>query len=97
MQNVALALIVDRCVRVTRGPVFAALNAAPVVWLGTISYSLYLWQEPFLNHDAHTSMTTWPVNLVLALMCAIASYHLVETPFFRLRDRWAAGRKAATR
>jgi len=94
IQNIALALIVDRCVRVTRGPVFELLNARAVVWVGTMSYSIYLWQEPFLNHYAHSGMTTWPVNLMLALICAVASFYLVETPFFAIRDQWAARRKA---
>ncbi len=90
MSNLAIALIVDRCVRVTAGPVFEALNWRPMIWLGTMSYSLYLWQEPFLNHHAHTGLTTWPVNVVLAVACAIGSYYLVESPFFALRDQWAS-------
>ncbi len=93
VQNVAIALIVDRCVRVTDGPVFAVLNLRACAWLGTMSYSLYLWQEPFLNHNAHTSMTTWPINVVLAVLCAVGSYYLVERPFFTVRDAWATRRR----
>jgi len=94
VMNLAIAVIIDRVVRVTRGPVFQALNWAPLVWVGTLSYSLYLWQEPFLNHRAHTTATAWPLNLGLAIVCAIASYYLIERPFFTLRDEWAKRRAA---
>ena len=31
-----------------RGPVRALLSLAPLVWIGTISYGLYLWHWPVL-------------------------------------------------
>jgi peptidoglycan/LPS O-acetylase OafA/YrhL len=99
LMNLGITVIVDRVTRVERGPSFALLNWAPLAWVGTLSYSLYLWQEPFLNHRAHTTFTAWPLNLGLAILCAIASYYLVERPFFTLRDEWArrrAAKKAAS-
>ncbi len=97
VQNLGLALIVDRCTRITTGPIFELLNTRFLMWIGALSYSIYLWQEPFLNHNAHMGFTTWPVNLGLALLCAIGSYYLIERPFFELRDaRARAARCAAT-
>ena len=92
LQIAAIAVIVDRVVRVDRGHVFRLLNWAPMVWLGTLSYSLYLWQEPFLNHKAHALVNVFPLNVALALACAVASHYLVERPFFRFRDAWASRR-----
>jgi len=66
---------------------YAFLNAVPVVWVGTISYSLYLWQQPFLNRWSAAWWTTFPVNLLLAVLAAAASYYLVEKPFLNLRER----------
>jgi peptidoglycan/LPS O-acetylase OafA/YrhL len=63
---------------------YAALNWAPVAWLGKISYSLYLWQELFCsNASLHLG---WIVVLP-ALACACVSYYVVEQPMLRLRDR----------
>ncbi|MCA9680380.1 MAG: acyltransferase, partial [Myxococcales bacterium] len=90
VQNLGIALCVDRFVRVTAGPIHRFLNLRWLAYVGTLSYSIYLWQEPFLNHRAHTSFTAWPINLTLALVCAVTSYYLVERPFFALRDAWAA-------
>jgi peptidoglycan/LPS O-acetylase OafA/YrhL len=92
--NLGIAIVVDRFTRITRGPAFEVLNTRALVWVGTLSYSLYLWQEPFLNHNAHGTFTAWPLNLALAIICAVASYYLIEKPFFALRDQWAQRRAA---
>ncbi|MBZ0232977.1 MAG: acyltransferase [Deltaproteobacteria bacterium] len=95
IQNLGVALCVDRCVRVPDDWAGKLLNWAPMVWLGGLSYSLYLWQEPFLNHYARSDVNTFPVNIVLAFACAVASFYLVETPFLAWRDRRKATRAAA--
>ena len=71
------------------------LNLGPVVWIGVVSYSLYLWQQPFLNrNDQLHWWTAFPQNVLLAILFAAASYYLIEQPFLRLRD-WRPGRKRA--
>ncbi len=86
--NVALALMIDRAVRVPSDVVGRFLNWAPLCALGRISYSLYLWQQPFLNpHVGGAWYARYPLNLGLALLAALASYHLIEKPFLRLRSR----------
>jgi peptidoglycan/LPS O-acetylase OafA/YrhL len=69
------------------------LNGKAMIWIGTISYSLYLWQQLFLNrNDQVHGWTAFPQNLLLAFACAAASYYLIEQPFLRLRE-WQPGRK----
>jgi len=55
---------------------------APLVWLGSISYSLYLWQELFTISTPSISwkIFVFPYNLLGAVTCAVASYYIVETP-----------------
>ena len=62
------------------------LNSAPFVWVGSISYSLYLWQQPFLNRWSSAPWVAFPLNLALAVLFAAASYYLVEEPFLKLRQ-----------
>jgi peptidoglycan/LPS O-acetylase OafA/YrhL len=64
-----------------------ALNYAPLVFVGTMSYSLYLWQQLFLNRSASGAMSRFPLNIALACAAALASYYLVERPSLRLRRR----------
>ncbi|MBL3962826.1 acyltransferase [Burkholderia cenocepacia] len=65
------------------------LRAGPVVFVGTISFSLYLWQQPFANPGLPVPHG-FPLGIVWALMAATASYFLVEKPFLRLKDRYTA-------
>jgi peptidoglycan/LPS O-acetylase OafA/YrhL len=62
---------------------YRILNCAPVMWLGRISYSLYLWQEPFFF--AQTRQPAYRMLIGVGLACL--SYYLVEQPMLRLRGR----------
>ena len=69
-----------------------SLARQPLVLLGKLSYSLYLWHFGiFQIVAAHTP--TWsaairvPVGIGLALLAAAASYWLVERPALRLKGR----------
>jgi peptidoglycan/LPS O-acetylase OafA/YrhL len=85
--NIGVAACVDWCVTFSEGRVGRMLNATSVVFVGTMSYSLYLWQQIFLNRSSANSISTFPLNLVLAVTAAVASYYLVERPSLRLRRR----------
>jgi peptidoglycan/LPS O-acetylase OafA/YrhL len=58
------------------------LNAPPVVWLGKISYSLYLWQQLFVFG---THSKPW-YYVFFAVGLASVSYYWVEQPMLRLRE-----------
>jgi peptidoglycan/LPS O-acetylase OafA/YrhL len=60
----------------------AWLNVAPIVGLGRLSYSLYLWQQPWI-FDLRTGWLWLPG----ALLCAWLSYRFVEVPVLQWRDR----------
>ena len=63
----------------------AILASRPFVFLGLISYSLYLWHWPLLTFGSYWSL--WPLSLTsrlgllaLAFLLAILSWQFVETP-----------------
>ena len=70
---------------------YRLLNARPVVWIGALSYSLYLWQEPFLNRYSTAWYTGFPENISLAALAAALSYYLIERPALRWRDKTTRG------
>ena len=72
-----------------RGRVGAWLNSAALVHLGTISYSLYIWQQLFLAPPrlALPWIGVFPVNEICALAAAEFSYWVIERPFLRLKGR----------
>jgi peptidoglycan/LPS O-acetylase OafA/YrhL len=59
------------------------LNVAPIVWLGQISYSLYLWQQLFVFGER--SKPGYFVAFAVGL--ASASYYFVEQPMLGVRER----------
>jgi peptidoglycan/LPS O-acetylase OafA/YrhL len=69
------------------------LETRPLAVVGVLCYSLYLWQQPFLNPWSELWISRWPQNFLLATAAAIASHLLVERPFLRLKDR--VGHRAA--
>jgi peptidoglycan/LPS O-acetylase OafA/YrhL len=68
------------------------LNSKPAVWIGLLSYSLYLWQQPFLNPHGNAWFAQSPLNLVCIPVLAIASYLLVERPLVQWKDHWSRQR-----
>ena len=67
---------------------YSILNGRFVVWLGVISYSLYLWQQPFLDRHSAAIWSTFPINIILVFVCAVVSHHAVERPFLQAREQW---------
>jgi peptidoglycan/LPS O-acetylase OafA/YrhL len=59
------------------------LNARPMVALGTVSYSLYLWQQLFIGFEGLGALRA----LAASVAAATTSYVLVERPLLGLRRR----------
>ena len=77
--NILMSAIVHRCV-LMRSKMSDFLAAPVLVGVGVLSYSLYLWQQFFLNRTASWVICQFPLNIVLAMLAASASYYLVERP-----------------
>ncbi len=81
---VLVAIVIAAAVQ-QRGPVRAALSLAPLVWVGRISYGLYLWHWPVqlvLTPDrTHLAGVALDIaRVAVTLVSATASYYLVELP-----------------
>jgi peptidoglycan/LPS O-acetylase OafA/YrhL len=63
------------------------LNSAPLHRVGVLSYSLYLWQQPWLLPDWHWTPAGIALAVAGAYACAALSYRWVEAPFLQLRAR----------
>ena len=86
--NLLIAISIERFVRYHQGVAGRLLNFRAVAFVGTLSYSLYLWQQPWIvSMGGHGIWQTAPLNLILACGCAALSYTFIERPFLRLRNR----------
>ena len=86
--NLGIALAIHRCVLTPEGAVGRILERPGFIWIGTLSYSLYLWQQPFLNRHDNGWWAMLPINLVLAFAMAMVSYYGIEKPWLRLGRRF---------
>jgi peptidoglycan/LPS O-acetylase OafA/YrhL len=73
------------------------LNTRILVWIGTISYSVYIWQELFLVRFSKDQLplgwlSALPLNLVAVFAVSSLSYYFLERPCIslgkRLAQRW---------
>jgi len=83
-----LVLLVATAVQLRTGWLYPVLNNPLMLWLGKISFSLYLWQQFFTGHELLAWPEHVPGNLVCALLAATASCYLIERPFLNLRGRF---------
>jgi peptidoglycan/LPS O-acetylase OafA/YrhL len=62
------------------------LDLPPVVWIGKLSYSLYIWQMLFLTPYARQIpfFQDFPYAFLAILACSMLSYYSIEKPFVRL-------------
>ena len=95
--NVLIAVTIDRVVRIPDDLIGRALNRRLLVWLGAVSYSLYLWQQLFIDRKQPGILHAFPVSLILSLAAAYLSYTVIEQPFLQLRSRLQGRRDAAHR
>ncbi len=75
------------------------LEMRPFVWIGRMSYSLYLWQQIFLPPAWDGPVAIWrmlPWNLMGLLLCACASYYLLERPLTKWGHRLARKAESTT-
>jgi peptidoglycan/LPS O-acetylase OafA/YrhL len=91
--SVALSLIVV----ILYPPKFAllVLKFTPLVWIGRISYGLYLWHWPvrwfiYLKKELPASTEQLVAVVVLSLLLPTFSYHFLEKPFLRLKKRFSS-------
>ena len=78
-QLMALCWVVLLAASLPGGPLAPLMSLAPLRWMGTRSYAIYLFHWPLIE------LTDWgPVTvIVVTLLAAEASYHLVEMPMRR--------------
>jgi len=93
LEGLCIVLLLVWAVQNVEHPVGRLLNWKPVVHVGLISYSLYLWQQLFLVGGNPTWTGKFPLNVLCAIAMAEFSYFVIERTFLRLRDRLVGGHR----
>ncbi|HEY1336546.1 MAG TPA: acyltransferase [Bryobacteraceae bacterium] len=85
--NVSTALLIHHVIRFPEYTLGRILNHTIFACIGVLSYSLYLWQQIFLNRTGEMWINRFPQNIACAFLAACISYYLVERPFLAIRRR----------
>jgi peptidoglycan/LPS O-acetylase OafA/YrhL len=88
---VLIAMMLASSLVVKEGLAYRWLNLKPLVAIGTVSYSLYVWQQIFLLHPQETfplwKFSVFPYNLLCACVVATCSYYFLERPLVGVGKR----------
>lgn len=93
IRNIATVPILATVVFGNIGLLQRFLNSGPIVWVGRISYSLYVWHggvEWMLEHlgfDAHSHIVRGLTFSLASVLIATASFYLLEQPLIKWRKR----------
>jgi len=77
----------------TAGPLQRLLELRPAVWIGKLSYGLYLWHFPIVGKVGEwqsLGVLRPVVGFALTFAAASASYYLVELRFLRRKQQFAS-------
>ncbi len=85
--NVLIALLMMVSVFGPQTPWYRFLNCKPMNCLGLLSYSLYLWQQAFMNVSGQW-FGHFPQNVFFIFAAAMLSYYLIEKPFLKLKRKF---------
>lgn len=86
LANLGTVLSVDWCIRRPDSMAGSLLNYRAMVYIGTLSYSLYLWQGAFLNDAWSWWPGHFPFNIMCAFGMAMVSHNAIEKPFLKLKE-----------
>lgn len=91
LMALCIAIAVVSTVVSPRGLLAVLLNSTPMVALGLVSYSVYMWQQlafdPYNPHPA--AWHRFPANIIIAIGTGALSYLLWERWFLRLKKKFA--------
>ncbi|MBV1894279.1 MAG: acyltransferase [Ilumatobacteraceae bacterium] len=97
LHSVACAVMVVLLATSQSGRSSKVLGWAPLAWIGTMSYGLYLWHWPIyviLSPDRTNidGLGLLAIRIAVSLLAAVISFRLVEDPL-RRRVTWVRGRQ----
>jgi peptidoglycan/LPS O-acetylase OafA/YrhL len=88
ISNFLVAICIDWAITNYKTNLFGRfLNTAPMLKIGVMSYSIYLWQQPFLNRSDPQWFNLFPYNFIGIAVFSVISYYLIESTSLGGRQR----------
>ena len=85
------AYLIASSITIKDNNTYKFLNHPLMVYIGVLSYSIYIWQQFFLLSPS-PYWPAWagifPINIALVLIASMVSYHCWEKAFLKLKSRF---------
>lgn len=85
--NISIALGIDWLIFNHKSFCGKVLNTKPFIYIGMMSYSVYLWQQPFTSYSDYKFWTHFPINILFLIVLSVFSYTVIEKRFLNLRKK----------
>ena len=88
-----IAFVIASSITVKDNMTFRLLNHPLMIYIGVLSYSIYIWQEIFLfAKDKLIAPAGWfqtfPINIILVFLVSALSYHFWEKTFLKFKENF---------
>lgn len=90
VMNLLIAFIIDWAVTNHRNMAGRLLNSSPLTTIGVMSYSIYLWQQPFLSRNSIRTPIQFSIRITGIIIMSVFSYLIVERASFEIRKKLQA-------
>jgi peptidoglycan/LPS O-acetylase OafA/YrhL len=87
LANASIGIMILWCITHADSTLGRLLNSRVAVFAGAISFSLYLWQQIFMDSVSLPRASAFPTAILLSILAAMGSYFLIEWPLQSLRRR----------
>jgi len=87
------AMLILHVISSGRGIIKKLCALKPLVWIGSISYGLYLWHDPVYEVMRELGFSQASIALsgsFITLLITSISYYIIERPILTLKERFAA-------
>jgi peptidoglycan/LPS O-acetylase OafA/YrhL len=88
LESFSIALVMLWLIQNPKTVVGNWLNSKVMVYFGTISYSLYLWQQLLCTSENTTFTHYFPLSFLCTWAAAELSHRFVEKPFLQIKKRF---------
>lgn len=93
VEPVLVAVLIAQVIAFRKSMLWSWLNLGWMRYLGRISYSIYLYQQIVIGpvKKILAGFPVWimlPATIAVVIVIASLSYHVVERPFLKLKDRF---------
>ncbi len=86
----AAIIIIKLTISVNNSVIEKALTQPVIVWIGKISYGLYLWHYPIfkiMRFYEYSRVTTFIFGTAFTFIFSVLSYYFIERPFLLLKGK----------